>query len=265
MRIILVLAFGAAAFGQVPKAGFGGAPGAPIGAVGQILAGPGPSLTPNPVLGTDGSVAGTFTLANGSAAAHTIFSSAATTTNTIAGFASVPATGDLVGCVVISTTCTLTDSGVSYTTPTFSGLATFTSGIASASPSITLSGLGSATGSPSSLCLNANVLKVNTALTCTVSSARFKTGVRPMRFATGLLMKIRPEAFAYTDNPTRTRWGFIAEQVSAVDPKLGDGYDSMGPRSIDQNAILALAVKTIQEQERRIESLERAVRLGGVR
>lgn len=62
-------------------------------------------------LGTDNSVVGSLTLANSAAAAHTIWTSGATTTNTIAGFATVPTTGHLVTCTVSSTTCTLTDGG----------------------------------------------------------------------------------------------------------------------------------------------------------
>jgi hypothetical protein len=62
-------------------------------------------------IGTDNSAAGTLQLANGSANAHTIFGSGATTTNTIKGFATVPTTGDIVTCTVSGTTCTLTDGG----------------------------------------------------------------------------------------------------------------------------------------------------------
>lgn len=63
------------------------------------------------ILGTDNSAAGTVQLANPAAAAHTIFTSGATTTNTIAGFTVVPTTGHVVTCTVVSTTCTLTDGG----------------------------------------------------------------------------------------------------------------------------------------------------------
>jgi hypothetical protein len=67
---------------------------------------------PNPVvIGTDNSAAGTLNVSNGSANAHTVFGSAATTTNTILGFATVPTNGHLVTCTVSSTTCTLTDGG----------------------------------------------------------------------------------------------------------------------------------------------------------
>ena len=83
-----------------------------VGAAGQILAGATPALTATPTLGTDNSAAGTLQLANGSANAHTIWGSGATTSNTILGFATAPTTGDLVGCTTSSTTCTLTDTAI---------------------------------------------------------------------------------------------------------------------------------------------------------
>lgn len=70
-----------------------------------------PTYTATPVLGVDNATAGTVQLANGSAAAHTIFASGATTTNTIKGFTAVPTNGHLVTCTVSGTICTLTDGG----------------------------------------------------------------------------------------------------------------------------------------------------------
>lgn len=70
------------------------------------------SLSPTIVIGTDNSVAGTLTLSNPAAAAHTVWGSGATTTNTINGFATVPTTGRLIDCTVASTTCLLHDSGI---------------------------------------------------------------------------------------------------------------------------------------------------------
>lgn len=80
-------------------------------AAGQVMGGATPACTATPALGTDNSVAGTLTLSNGSATAHTVWSSGATTTNTIAGFTVAPTTGHIVTCTVSSTTCTLTDGG----------------------------------------------------------------------------------------------------------------------------------------------------------
>jgi hypothetical protein len=62
-------------------------------------------------IGTDNSAAGTLNISNGSANAHTTFGSAATTSNTILGFATAPTTGHLVTCTTSGTTCTLTDGG----------------------------------------------------------------------------------------------------------------------------------------------------------
>ena len=70
------------------------------------------SLLAAQILGTDNSAAGTVQMANGSANAHTIWGSGATTSNSINGFATVPTTGHLIDCTVTSTTCLLHDSGV---------------------------------------------------------------------------------------------------------------------------------------------------------
>lgn len=123
-----------------------------------------------------------------------------------------------------------------------------------------LSGLGSATGTPDSVCLNTNTVVRNSALTCTVSSRQYKTYIANLRStnATVMLMRLRPSQFAYKDHSDRLRWGFISEEVAKVDPKLADAYDKDGiPRSLDQNALFALAVKTIQELTVRIEALEK--------
>lgn len=82
------------------------------GVAGEVLAGASPAFTATPVLGVDGSAAGTLQLANSAAAFHTILGSVATANNTVNFFATAPTTGDLVDCVTVSTTCTLTDSGV---------------------------------------------------------------------------------------------------------------------------------------------------------
>ena len=76
------------------------------------------SLLTAQILGTDNSTAGTIQMANGSANAHTIWGSAATTSNTILGFTVVPTTGHLVICTVSGIICTLTDGGTNVATAT---------------------------------------------------------------------------------------------------------------------------------------------------
>jgi hypothetical protein len=129
-------------------------------------------------------------------------------------------------------------------------------------PSIVLSGLGSATGTPDALCLNSTVVTVNAALTCTVSNGKFKNSIRPLNRAMPLLLKLRPVGFQYNAVAGRERWGFEARQTASVNPALADGWlNAAGerhqirqtgdePQSLDQNAILALTVKGLQEEVR---------------
>lgn len=63
-------------------------------------------------VGVNGSNAGTVTMANNGASADTVWGSAATTSNTILGFATAPTTTDILQCVTSGTVCTLTDSGI---------------------------------------------------------------------------------------------------------------------------------------------------------
>lgn len=140
----------------------------------------------------------------------------------------------------------------------FGGLAFMNAGLTSSSPSITLSGLGSATGTPGSLCLNASVVTLNAALTCTVSNETVKNHFAPLHAGTKDLMRLIPAQFEYDAVPGRLRWGFGAMQVSRVSHALGDAYHEDGTAwSLDQNAILALTVKTVQEQQKEIEKLKK--------
>ena len=95
----------------------------------------------------------------------------------------------------------------------------------------------------------------NAALTCTVSNEFVKTAFAPLPDAD--FMALRPMQFEYISAPGRTRWGFGAMQVASVNPALADGWRSDGlPWSLDQNAILALTVKTVQELSEKINKLE---------
>ena len=83
------------------------------GAVGEIMAGATPALTYTPSLGKSGT-AGTLSLYPASGNFTTTLGSAATASNTVNFFATVPANNDLFYCAVSSTTCTLTDAGYAY-------------------------------------------------------------------------------------------------------------------------------------------------------
>ena len=135
-------------------------------------------------------------------------------------------------------------------------------GLVVSGATITLSGLGSATGTPDSVCLNTNTLKRNAALTCTVSSRNEKTSIEslPVISAVEMVDKLRPVEFAYRDYPGRMRYGLIAEEVADVDPKLADGWSANGPRSLDQNALISLLIKAAQEEHIQIQELKDQVR-----
>lgn len=111
--------------------------------------------------------------------------------------------------------------------------------------------LTTAAGTPSSICMNAATkeITVNAALTCTVSSRTQKNDEGYLKGDyLSTVMLLQPVQFAYKDQPNRSRWGFYAEDVATVNRKLGDGYDENGkPQSLDQNAILAVTVKAVQE------------------
>lgn len=133
----------------------------------------------------------------------------------------------------------------------------------SSTGAVTLPGLGTASGTPSSVCQNSvtKEVTVNAALTCTVSSKEQKDQIAPYaQIALELVEKIKPMAFVYRDNPKRLRWGFIAEELTEVHPLLADGYDEKGvAKSIDQNALLATLVKGMQEQQATIRALQSQV------
>lgn len=113
-----------------------------------------------------------------------------------------------------------------------------------------MDGLTAASGTPTAICRNANEITVNAAVTCTVSSLDFKHDFRPIEeSACSKLRAMRPGSFFYNDNHNRQRLGFVAEYMARVDRRLADGWDKDDhPRSIDQNAILAIVVKCSQEQ-----------------
>lgn len=114
------------------------------------------------------------------------------------------------------------------------------------------SGVTNSAGTPGSLCYNTSTFEMtkNNALTCTVSSRLFKKGISSFVAALPILNKLRAVQFAYKDQPKRRRLGFIAEELAKVDRRLADNYDKQGRAlSIDQNALLGLAVEAIQELE----------------
>lgn len=113
-----------------------------------------------------------------------------------------------------------------------------------------IDGLTAAAGTPSSLCMNATTKEVtlNAALTCTVSSLRFKHDVQNLDIG-GLdtVLKLRSTTFFYNDRPDRNRIGLIAEELADVDPRLSEWDEQGRPNSIDFPAIMGVLIKSVQE------------------
>lgn len=127
-----------------------------------------------------------------------------------------------------------------------------------ASGAVTFSGLTAASGTPSSICQNAATkeITVNAALTCTVSSRRFKEGIVDQGEALPLILAMQPREFSMKDLPGVRRVGFIAEEMENVDPRFV-AYDSLKrPHSVHYEDLTSVLVKGIQEMARRIEVLE---------
>lgn len=118
-----------------------------------------------------------------------------------------------------------------------------------ASTEVTMTSLTAASGTPNSICQNSSTkeITVNAALTCTVSSLAFKHDFVPIdQPSMPMLMAMRPGSFYYNDT-ARQRLGFASEYMADIDPRLADAWDGNKPKSIDQNAILAIVVKSLQE------------------
>ena len=128
------------------------------------MAGATPALTYTPALGKSGT-AGTLSLFPATGNFTTTLGSAATASNTVNFFASVPTTLHTFYCVVSSTTCTLTDSGYAYNSIPFADL----SGVAPSFGSVTQYGI--AYGSSSTAVSTTGALTANALIKAGSSAA----------------------------------------------------------------------------------------------
>ena len=97
-------------------------------------------------------------------------------------------------------------------------------------------------------------------LSCIVSSRQFKTiaGALQPNVALANVMALRPQTGAYRTTPAQPEHWLIAEDVAAVDPALV-GYKDGKPYTVKTQNIVADLVAVIQQQQRRIEALEKLV------
>ena len=100
----------------------------------------------------------------------------------------------------------------------------------------------------------------------TSSDYRLKENVDYTWDATTRLKQLKPARFNFIIDETNTlQDGFIAHEVSSIVPEAISGekdatYEDgkIKPQSIDQSKLVPLLVKTVQELEARIKTLEDA-------
>ncbi len=98
-------------------------------------------------------------------------------------------------------------------------------------------------------------------LACLSSSRQFKNVAGDLAPAVALanIMALRPQTGAYKATPDAREHWFIAEEVAAVDPALVGTRDGQ-PYTVKTHGIVADLVAVIQQQQRRIEALEQAIK-----
>jgi hypothetical protein len=97
-------------------------------------------------------------------------------------------------------------------------------------------------------------------LACLSSSRQFKiiAGDLAPNVALANIMALRPQTGAYKETPDVPEHWLVAEDVAAVDPALA-GLKDGEPYVVKTQNIVADLVAVIQQQQRRIEALERAL------
>lgn len=100
--------------------------------------------------------------------------------------------------------------------------------------------------------------------TCVASSREFKTNIRPLERSCKMLEKIRSVTFDWKDGAPRDHAskrdvGFIAEEMARVDQRLAL-WRSGKPYSVNDRAVMSVAVGCVQEQASLISAMQRQAR-----
>jgi len=138
----------------------------------------------------------------------------------------------------------------------------------SSSSTTTFSGVTTGTNA-NFVCMAAGNVLTLQGSACTISSLRFKTDVELyLDAALPAVRALHPVAFnmkpisppSPDPNYGNRQIGLLAENVAAVDPRMAV-YEADGktPKSYRQEAVIALLVKAIQEQQQEITKLRQAV------
>lgn len=110
-------------------------------------------------------------------------------------------------------------------------------------------------------CSSGIVSNASGQLSCLTSSRQFKNVVGELTPSRALanVMALRPQIGSYKEAPDEPEHWLIAEEVAAVDPALV-GMREGEPYTVKTQGIVADLVAVIQQQQRRIEALEQAIK-----
>ena len=133
-------------------------------------------------------------------------------------------------------------------------------GIGTTSPAARLHTTGGIRFAGLTSCASGIVSNASGDLTCLVSSARFKNvlGELPGSKALSNIMALKPHVGSYRDTPQEAEHWLIAEEVAKVDPALVGTKDE-APYTVKLQAILVNLISVVQQQQRKIDALEKAL------
>ena len=93
------------------------------------------------------------------------------------------------------------------------------------------------------------------------SSEVYKTNIQPVTNVTAKLMQLEPVTFTYkNDTSGEVQYGLIAEQVAEVWDDLVVRNENDQPELVQYHKLTGILVQVIQEQEKRIEALEKQLK-----
>ena len=130
----------------------------------------------------------------------------------------------------------------------------------------------SSSAQTSYICLTSGqLIAVAVAQNCATSSANFKHDIKDFKgSALSLVKQMRPRTFVYNPGDLRPELqdssmhlGFIAEEVAKVNPAFAQYDDKGKPHGLQDDAILATAIKAIQEMQAEIDELKKELRRSG--
>lgn len=91
---------------------------------------------------------------------------------------------------------------------------------------------------------------------CTASDARLKSRFNPFVKGLAALRQVTPQSYVFTAEPTRQRWGFVAQNVEASIPEAVSATGN-GTLQVDNVTMTAVLVNAVKELEQRVIKLER--------